>query len=40
MDKALLTFTKVVGAAALLLMGYAFVASLPDMKRYVRISTM
>jgi hypothetical protein len=39
-DKALLTFTKVVGAAALLLMGYAFVASLPDMKRYVRISTM
>jgi hypothetical protein len=39
-DKALLTFTKVIGTAALLFVGYTFIASLPDLKRYIRISTM
>jgi hypothetical protein len=40
MDKAVLTFTKVIGTAALLMMGYALISSLPDLKRYIRISTM
>ena len=40
MDKTLLTFTKIVGTAALIFVGYALVTSLPDLKRYVRITTM
>jgi len=45
--KALLTLTKVagtgallLGAAGLVLGGYVFVASLSDLRRYIRISTM
>jgi hypothetical protein len=39
-DKALLTFTKVVGTAALLTMGYTLISALPDSKRYLRIGDM
>jgi Family of unknown function (DUF6893) len=34
------TLTHVVAAAGLLLAGYAFLVSLPDLKRYIKISTM
>jgi hypothetical protein len=32
--------TKVTIAATMLLAGYALLVSLPDLKRYIRISTM
>ena len=31
---------NVVGSAGLLLMGYMFLSALPDLRRYIRISTM
>jgi hypothetical protein len=31
---------KLVGAAAFLLAGYVLLTSLPDLRRYIRISTM
>jgi hypothetical protein len=34
------TGTLILGAAGLILAGYVFLASLPDLKRYIRISTM
>jgi hypothetical protein len=40
MNKAILTMAKVAAATTLILAGYALVASLPDLKRYIRISTM
>ncbi|HEY3618328.1 MAG TPA: hypothetical protein VGK96_16060 [Candidatus Sulfotelmatobacter sp.] len=40
MRKALTAFTAVAGAATLAFAGYILVVSLPDLKRYIRISTM
>jgi hypothetical protein len=40
MKKSRYTVTNVLGIAALVLVGYAVVASIPDFVRYVRISTM
>ena len=40
MMKSGLTATKVVGAVTLLLAEYAVVSSLPDLFRYIKISTM
>ena len=38
--KALKGIVNIVGTAGLLLGGYIFVKSLPDLRRYIRISTM
>ncbi len=40
MKKALTTATTVVGVATLAFAGYIFLASLPDLRRYIRITTM
>ncbi len=40
MRKTASTITTIVGAATLFLAGYAFLAALPDLRRYVRINTM
>ncbi len=40
MKKAVNTITTVVGAASLLLAGYVLLTSIPDLRRYIRISTM
>ncbi len=40
MKKTLSTVTKVVGAATLILAGYILISSIPDVGRYIRISTM
>jgi hypothetical protein len=40
MNKAVSTIAKMAAAATLLLAGYAIVASLPDLRRYIKISTM
>lgn len=40
MNKAVSTMAKVAAAATLLLAGCAVVASFPDLRRYVKISTM
>jgi len=40
MYKSLLTVTNVVAAAGVLLAGYVIFSSLPDLRRYIRISTM
>jgi hypothetical protein len=40
MAKALSVLTKVAGAATLAFAGYIILASLPDLRRYIRISTM
>lgn len=40
MNKPVSTITKVVGAASLLLAGYVLLTSLPDLRRYIRISMM
>ena len=40
MKRALTTATTVVGVAALAFAGYVILASLPDLRRYIRISTM
>lgn len=34
------TVVMVVGAASLLLAGYVLLSTLPDLRRYIRISTM
>jgi hypothetical protein len=34
------TVTKIVGAATLIFLGYVFVAALPDLGRYIKISRM
>jgi hypothetical protein len=38
--KAALTITSVVGAATLIWAGFVFLSALPDMRRYIRISSM
>jgi uncharacterized protein DUF6893 len=38
--KAVKMLRNVVGTAALLLAGYVLMTSLPDVRRYIRISTM
>lgn len=38
--KTMRVLRNVVGSAGLLFMGYVFVTALPDLKRYIRISTM
>jgi len=38
--KTVSTITTIVGAATLLLAGIVFVSSLPDLRRYIKISTM
>jgi hypothetical protein len=38
--KTISTLTNVVGLAALVMFGYVLIVSIPDVKRYVRISTM
>jgi hypothetical protein len=40
MRKVFTAFTTVAGAATLAFAGYILVVSLPDLKRYIRISTM
>jgi hypothetical protein len=40
MKKTLSTLATVVGAAGLIFVGYIVVASLPDMGRYIKISSM
>lgn len=40
MKKAFVTARNIVGVAALLLVGYVFLKSAPDLGRYIRISTM
>ncbi|MGC1646239.1 MAG: hypothetical protein WA741_10460 [Candidatus Sulfotelmatobacter sp.] len=40
MKKPLLNVTNILATAGVLLMGYAVFASIPDIKRYIRISTM
>jgi hypothetical protein len=38
--KAMKVLRNVVGSAGLLFMGYVFVNAIPDLRRYIRISTM
>jgi len=38
--KTVSTITTIVGSATLLLAGIVFVSSLPDLLRYIKISTM
>jgi hypothetical protein len=40
MKRALTVFTAVAGATTLAFAGYVLLVSLPDLKRYIRISTM
>jgi hypothetical protein len=40
MKQAVSVLTQVVGVATLLGLGYVFMSALPDLKRYIRISTM
>jgi hypothetical protein len=40
MKRPALNMTNVVAAAGILFAGYIFVTSLPDIRRYIRISTM
>lgn len=40
MKKTVSAVTQVIGAAALLFFGYTVLASLPDLRRYIKISTM
>jgi hypothetical protein len=40
MKKAFITARNVVGVAGLLLAGYVFLKSAPDLGRYIKISTM
>jgi Family of unknown function (DUF6893) len=40
MKKPALNVTNLLAAAGLLFVGYVFLASLPDVRRYIRISTM
>ena len=40
MKKTVSVITQVVGVATLLGLGYVLMNALPDLKRYIRISTM
>ncbi len=40
MKKPILSIVNLVAAAGVLFAGYVFLASLPDLRRYIRISTM
>jgi hypothetical protein len=40
MTKPLGTIAKVIGAASLLWAGYVLLAALPDLRRYIKISSM
>jgi len=40
MKKPVLNLTTVLATAGILFVGYVFFASLPDLRRYIRISTM
>ena len=40
MKKALTALTTVAGAATLAFAGYVILVSLPDLRRYIKISTM
>jgi exosortase/archaeosortase len=40
MSKAVAAIANLTGVAALLVFGYAVIRSIPDIKRYIRISTM
>lgn len=40
MKKSVVNFTTVLATAGVLLAGYVFFSSLPDLRRYFRISTM
>lgn len=40
MKKPLFTVTNLAAAVGALFAGYIFVTSLPDLRRYIRISTM
>ncbi|MGA7216804.1 MAG: hypothetical protein WBX38_00735 [Candidatus Sulfotelmatobacter sp.] len=40
MMKTLSVATKVAGAATLIFAGYVILAALPDLRRYIRISSM
>jgi hypothetical protein len=40
MKKPLLTVMNVAATAGVLFVGYLFYTSLPDLRRYIRISTM
>ena len=40
MKKPILNITNVLATAGMLLAGYVFFSSLPDIRRYIRISTM
>jgi exosortase/archaeosortase len=40
MSKAVATLANLTGVAALMVVGYAIIRSIPDIKRYIRISTM
>jgi len=40
MQRTVATITNVFGIAALLLVGYVVVTSIPDVKRYIRMSMM
>lgn len=37
---ALQTISSIVGAAGLMFAGYVFLRALPDLRRYIKISTM
>jgi Family of unknown function (DUF6893) len=39
-SKAVPAISKIAGAATFLLVGYMFLSLLPDLRRYIRISTM
>jgi len=38
--RAMKVLRNIVGSAGLLFMGYVFMSALPDVRRYIRISTM
>lgn len=40
MKKPMLNVANVIATAGVLIFGYVFFASLPDLRRYIRISTM
>jgi len=40
MKRPVLNVTNLLATAGLLFAGYVFIASLPDLRRYIRISTM
>ncbi|MGO8796625.1 MAG: DUF6893 family small protein [Candidatus Sulfotelmatobacter sp.] len=40
MAKAISTMTRIVGVAGLVMAGYVVLSALPDLRRYIKISTM